>query len=125
MSDHVIVKDRAGFGGHERLTCKGSQCNNATLVRQPFMSGDRWRYELVRFYNAHPQDVPDEERARLMAQTMVHISRGSYVEWLRTLPPGPERSWVKHVALYHMYGGQAQPIRRPLAKASTTRWPWA
>ena len=59
---HKIEVDRAGWGGHLRLTCRGANCNEATLVHQLYMadgvSGQRqWKRALGEFLKAHPSDL--------------------------------------------------------------------
>jgi hypothetical protein len=52
---HNRVADTTS-SGHTRLTC--TACNNATLVRQPYMTGARWAEAEKAFLAEH--SVPDE-----------------------------------------------------------------
>lgn len=45
-----VIRDAAGFGGRERLTCK---THDATLVHQPWM-GDVWNVFMRDFLKEHP-----------------------------------------------------------------------
>jgi hypothetical protein len=51
---HVIVRDRAGWSGHFRITC--TTCR-ATLVRQPFYTQAEWDREYVAWLSEHPSAV--------------------------------------------------------------------
>lgn len=58
FGDHDVVRDSAGVGCHERLTCR--TCGGATLVRQPFMTDARWARERSEFLSWHegvPKDI--------------------------------------------------------------------
>lgn len=47
---HRVVRDAAGPGGHERLTC--TECNS-TLVRQLWMGDARWAADSRELMKAH------------------------------------------------------------------------
>lgn len=48
---HVVVVDSAGWGYTERFTCETCM---ETLVRQPWMTSDRWRILVSDFMHRHP-----------------------------------------------------------------------
>ncbi len=47
---HEVEIDRAG-GGYPRLTCH--DCNDATLVKQPYMTADIWLEKTSAFQEVH------------------------------------------------------------------------
>jgi len=58
---HDVRLDRAGLAQLERLTCRKYGCNNASLVRQPFMSNADWDRKVKKFLAKHPcTEIVDE-----------------------------------------------------------------
>ncbi len=56
MEDHKVVVDRGGW----RLTCKEEGCHEATLVRQPWMTIEKWETTRRDFLIKHPcADIED------------------------------------------------------------------
>ncbi len=51
---HEVAFDYAGFGGHPRLTC--NDCRT-TLLKQPWMSLDKWQELVAKFAQDHPSEV--------------------------------------------------------------------
>lgn len=67
-SRHSVVLDAAGFGGHERLTCLGRDCQEATLVRQGYMRQDTWdrlKSDFLLLHRSEPSSVEDDFRDAL------------------------------------------------------------
>lgn len=51
---HDIRVDGAGpEASHERYTCYGQYCREATLVRQPYMTRPQWNLKLAEFLKQH------------------------------------------------------------------------
>jgi hypothetical protein len=57
MADaHPIVADNAR-GIYPRLTCRGPNCGEASVVRQPHMTDLQWERAQNEFLDTHPEDT--------------------------------------------------------------------
>lgn len=57
---HEIVVDRAGHGGHLRLTCMSCDALGSTCLRHSYMDDVQWGAALDKFRAAHPSPTLDK-----------------------------------------------------------------
>lgn len=61
--EHKTELDGAGWHNRPRLTCY--TCDNATLVRQPYMTMGQWIERVAEFAIAHPSETTTNYKERV------------------------------------------------------------